>query len=397
MSINNTIDKIEITICEIKTSFDILPNHIKIKKSNLDLIFFELYDSMCYLKSEIDKSECLKLWDNAKRKVNPYEFVNMLGTNILKTENIKKQYFISNKKYAPLSRAFFKLTEIWSLIDLIPIKYKNKSGYIANIAEGPGGFIEAIYKQRKVSGILDTYCATTLYAKNKNIPGWNQLLRRKAHFLNNKNVNLKTGNLYEKNTILNYSSFFKENKAFLVTCDGGFDYSDDFNNQEINSRRIIYAEIITTLLIQEKGGNMVCKMFDIFTYFSIQLLYILSIFYEKINIIKPVTSRPANSEKYIISLGFKGTYISKECIDSMLDVLDKWDTENEIIIEDLNVPDNFIEQIKDINLYYTNNQKKYITKTLNYITDSTKYNINEQIKYSDLWFDKYNVVKKEYT
>ena len=142
---------------------------------------------------------------------------------------------------------------------------------------------------------------------------------------------------------------------------------------------------------------MVCKMFDIFTYFSIQLLYILSIFYEKINIIKPVTSRPANSEKYIISLGFKGTHISKECIDSMLNVLEKWDTENEIIIEDLNVPDNFIEQIKDINLYYTNNQKKYITKTLNYITDSTKYNINEQIKYSDLWFDKYNVVKKEYT
>jgi 23S rRNA U2552 (ribose-2'-O)-methylase RlmE/FtsJ len=394
MSINNTIDKIEITICEIKTSYDILPNYIKIKKSKLDLIFFELYYSMCYLKSEIDKIKCLKLWDNAKRKVNPYEFVNMLGTNILKAENIKKQYFISNKKYTPLSRSFFKLTEIWSLIDLIPIKYKNKSGYIANIAEGPGGFIEAIYKQRKVSGIFDTYYATTLYATNKNIPGWNQLLRRKTHFLNNKNVNLKTGNLYEKNTILNYSSFFKENKAFLVTCDGGFDYSDDFNNQEINSRRIIYAEIITTLLIQEKGGNMVCKMFDIFTYFSIQLLYILSIFYEKINIIKPVTSRPANSEKYIISLGFKGTDISKECIDSMLNVLDKWDTENEIIIEDLNVPDIFIEQIKDINLYYTNNQKKYITKTLNYIKNFTKYNINEQIKYSDLWFDKYNVIKK---
>ena len=195
-------------------------------------------------------------------------------------------------------------------------------------------------------------------------------------------------------------------------------------------------------------------MFDIFTYFSIQLIYLLTIFYEKINIIKPVTSRPANSEKYIISCGFKNPILSQHFIKSMLDELETWDTiydekynsfkskdlevcnfggfasrgddpisnsiyfplytensedltvintnknvENEIIIDNLDVPEHFIEEIKNINISVTNNQKEYIIKTLEYIT---KYNLNNtqydkyyQLKYSNLWFDKYNIVKKE--
>ena len=322
-------------IYNLNTSNAKLPYTIKlIKKKYLDFVFPELFNSMCDLKSKIDQNENLKLWDKAKRKVNPYELVNVSGTNILRTE--KKIKFKSKKyeNYIPLSRAFFKLTEIWSLIDLIPEKYKNTPGIISNIAEGPGGFIEAIYKQRTVSGITDTFYATTLQSKNKNIPGWSQLLRRKDHFLNNKNVILKTGNLYNTSTILSYANLFKEKKAFLVTCDGGFDYSNDFNNQERNSRKIIYAEIMTTLLIQEKGGNMICKMFDIFTYFSIQLIYLLSIFYEKINIIKPITSRPANSEKYIIACGFKSPILSQHFIKSMLDELDTWNNINDEKYED---------------------------------------------------------------
>ena len=370
-------------IYKISTNY-ILPDTITLINDTI-FLFPEMYSAMCDLKSEIDNNENSKLWDKAKKKVNPYENVNMLGTNILVGEKIRTE------NYTPLSRAFFKLTEIWSLIDLIPEKYKKSPGVISNIAEGPGGFIEAIYKQRTLVDIHDTFYATTLQTKNKNIPGWNQIIRRKNHFLNNKNVILKTGNLYNKNTILSYAALFKQ-KAFLVTCDGGFDYSDDFNNQELNSRKIIYAELITTLLIQEEGGTMVCKMFDTFTHFSNQIIYLLSIFYEKINIIKPLTSRPANSEKYIIARGFKNPEC-KKLILSMLYELEKWDDLNTGVISNLPLPDRFIEEMKNINISLTTIQKEYIIKTLEYIQyyDTSKNNL----EYSNLWFEKYKIVKKE--
>jgi 23S rRNA U2552 (ribose-2'-O)-methylase RlmE/FtsJ len=374
---------------------------------------------MCEIKSKIDESDNSKLWDKAKRRVNPYELVNVLGTNILQNEKISK-----HENYVPLSRAFFKLTEIFLSIDIVPDKYKSTPGVIANIAEGPGGFIEALYKQRTVVGLQDTFYGITLQPKNRNIPGWEQLQRRKKHFLNNKNVILKTGNLYNVKSVLKYSKLFTKQKAWLVTCDGGFDYSNDFNNQEKNSRKIIYAEITTTLLIQEKNGSMVCKMFDLFTKFSLQIIYLLTLLYEQVYIVKPLTSRPANSEKYIVATRFKG--IQPELSQSMINCLLNWDDINTkkvdnylktsifyplsntitddvkkivggLEIENMNLPDNFTERIKTINIFVTNNQKMYITKTLKYIKNfkNTVSDKKFQKKYSELWFNKYNVLNKD--
>lgn len=390
-----------------------------VKKKYIDFVFQDMYTNMCELKSKIDESDNSKLWDKAKRRVNPYELVNVLGTNILQNEKISK-----HENYVPLSRAFFKLTEIFLSIDIVPDKYKSTPGVIANIAEGPGGFIEALYKQRTVVGLQDTFYGITLQPKNRNIPGWEQLQRRKKHFLNNKNVILKTGNLYNVKTVLKYSKLFTKQKAWLVTCDGGFDYSNDFNNQEKNSRKIIYAEITTTLLIQEKNGSMVCKMFDLFTKFSLQIIYLLTLLYEQVYIVKPLTSRPANSEKYIVATRFKG--IQPELSQSMINCLLNWDDINTkkvdnylktsifyplsntitddvkkivggIEIENMNLPDNFTERIKTINIFVTNNQKMYITKTLKYIKNfkNTVSDKKFQKKYSELWFNKYNVLNKD--
>ena len=390
-----------------------------VKKKYIDFVFQDMYTNMCKLKSKIDERDNSKLWDKAKRRVNPYELVNVLGTNILQNEKISK-----HENYVPLSRAFFKLTEIFLSIDIVPDKYKSTPGVIANIAEGPGGFIEALYKQRTVVGLQDTFYGITLQPKNRNIPGWEQLQRRKKHFLNNKNVILKTGNLYNVKTVLKYSKLFTKQKAWLVTCDGGFDYSNDFNNQETNSRKIIYAEITTTLLIQEKSGSMVCKMFDLFTKFSLQIIYLLTLLYEQVYIVKPLTSRPANSEKYIVATRFKG--IQPELSQSMINCLLNWDDINTkkvdnylktsifyplsntitddvkkivggLEIENMNLPDNFTERIKTINIFVTNNQKMYITKTLKYIKNF-KNTVNDkkfQKKYSELWFNKYNVLNKD--
>ena len=52
--------------------------------------------------------------------------------------------------------------------------------------------------------------------------------------------------------------------------------------------------------MKKKGGNFVCKIFDVFTPFTVDLLFILYKHFEHFSIVKPVTSRPANSERYVV-------------------------------------------------------------------------------------------------
>ena len=44
------------------------------------------------------------------------------------------------------------------------------------------------------------------------------------------------------------------------------------------------------------------KVFDMFTLFSVGLFYLLSLCFRRIALFKPVTSRPANSERLEIGL-----------------------------------------------------------------------------------------------
>ncbi|MPC39189.1 Cap-specific mRNA (nucleoside-2'-O-)-methyltransferase 1 [Portunus trituberculatus] len=50
----------------------------------------------------------------------------------------------------------------------------------------------------------------------------------------------------------------------------------------------------------QSNGHFVCKLFDVFTPFSVGLIYLMYRSFKYVSIHKPNTSRPANSERYII-------------------------------------------------------------------------------------------------
>lgn len=54
----------------------------------------------------------------------------------------------------------------------------------------------------------------------------------------------------------------------------------------------------TVLCCPSAGGHFVCKSFDLFTPFSVGLVYLLYLCFDRICLFKPVTSRPANSERW---------------------------------------------------------------------------------------------------
>ena len=101
-------------------------------------------------------------------------------------------------------------------------------------------------------------------------------------------------------------------------ADGGFSVEGNENIQEILSKQLYLCQFLCALSVLRTGGNFVCKIFDIFTPFSVGLVYLLYLCFDRICIHKPVTSRPANSERYIICEGAKET---KETVIEYLHVI----------------------------------------------------------------------------
>jgi len=200
--------------------------------------------------------------------------------------------------------------------------YENEAIRSFHLAEGPGGFIEALVNQRSSTSsgssgsstsstssakpAQDRYIGMTLMDESdKTIPSW----KKSHHFMrNNPTVGIEygvdgTGNLLSLANFMDVVQRYGSSMD-LVTADGGFDFSDDFNKQEINMLNLLYAQIAFAVCMQKRGGAFVLKMFDCFSEASMDLLYLLSSFYEKVYITKPQTSRYANSERYIVCLKF---------------------------------------------------------------------------------------------
>jgi 23S rRNA U2552 (ribose-2'-O)-methylase RlmE/FtsJ len=91
----------------------------------------------------------------------------------------------------------------------------------------------------------------------------------------------------------------------LYTSDLGFDVSSDYNNQELIQCPANIGQILTGILSLKKGGNFITKQYTIFEPITISVIYAVATFFNKFYICKPVTSRTANSEIYLVGEDFK--------------------------------------------------------------------------------------------
>ena len=294
-------------------------------------------------------------WDEFKKYTNSYEYIHSSVPNT-------KQ---SVCKLKPLSRSFYKMIEINAILQLKEEMPTTCNSF--HLAEGPGGFIEAFSKLR--NNPEDKYYGMTLQDENPDVPGW----KKTQNFLkNNLNVIIEngadgTGNLIKREN-LKYCYEKYKGKMDLITADGGFDFSVDFNKQETISFKLIYSQFCFAIAMQKKNGCFILKMFDIFTKPSIELLFLLSCFYKKVYICKPHTSRCANSEKYIICKNFLFSDIS-DIITIFLSNYDKIEDKSLNLINLINfdLPYIFINKLEEINAIFGQQQIENISYTINII------------------------------
>ena len=124
-------------------------------------------------------------------------------------------------------------------------------------------------------------------------------------------------------------------------------------------------------------------MFDIFTEPSIDILYILSNYYDNVSIIKPFTSRYANSERYVVCRGFRVNN-TESIVQRCSTILSEYSAENNIKrILSIKIPIAFKSTISEINAILGQQQLEYIQTTLAIINNS-KYDKLQMLKRTNI-------------
>ena len=351
-------------------NFDKLPT-ISIKFVNNDKkhenkIFVDSYTDLIKIKNSINK--CNE-WDKIKKIINTYEKVYIPNCN-------------SISRYKPISRSYFKLWE--TIIDYSLINNQNPITTL-HLAEAPGGFVEATINYRKLycNEINDKIYAVTISPSNSRVPEW------KGKILNT-NTNLIYSDICDEDTISKIIKKMDGNKADFITADGAFDCSENFNEQEQVSSKLIFCEVVTALCQQKLNGTFIFKIFDIFDSLTIKLIYFMTNFYGNVYITKPLTSREGNSEKYVIATNFRG--ISFIYLKKLINIIKIWNSiENSgYFVNDLfefELSLNHLNQIKSYNDYIVNRQKKSLKRGIhiinNGINSNNKFNQRVHINISN--------------
>ena len=314
-------------------------------------------------------------WDVAKKCANEYEYIFSFNN-----EGVAD--------FIPISRSYFKLIELLYDSSLL-CKYTDKPVRCACLCEGPGGFVQALNDVARKLGVhMSPVHCITLISNNKKVPNW------KLSSLFNYVVSTGkdgTGNLYKLENIDRFAEQVGPNSCDIVTADGGFDFSSNFNTQEVDFMKLLLCEVYSCLKIQKIGGTFVLKMFDLFHPNTISILTLLRTLYDSVSMHKPKTSRPANSEKYVICRGFR--VVSDQVMTSIRKHIENNSCDIYSVV-DRPIYVDTLQQVTVFNDIFVRVQIEYINRTLE-IIKSTVFNKKQYIAECKQWCEKYDIPVKQ--
>ena len=255
---------------------------------------------------------------------------------------INKTYF-NYDNIKGVSNAYVKLWEIYNLYmsDIIN-SINSKTFSIFHTCEAPGNWIKATqhYINMFFPNIKYEWYANSLNPKSpiniakygKDIFGDNLSYMKNYpdKWLFGKD---DTGDITKVDNIKLFSKLSKENNVMLITNDAGLNTDMDIELLQ----RLEYASVINTIACSSIGGCCVIKHFATGFYdnennlmklgngYSVNIIYLYQQYFNKVIIMKPITSNPRSSEYYLIGIGFKG--ISDIELNKLYDILNNFSKE----------------------------------------------------------------------
>lgn len=234
-------------------------------------------------------------------------FDNLGGTDMRKAR-ARSNPFETIKSNIFMNRAAVKMANMDAMFDYMFTNPVDEAGnslvrdddliYFADVCAGPGGFSEYFLWRKKwqAKGFGFTLKGENDFKLSDFIAGTPETF---DPYYGPKD----DGDVFEPVNIEGFTKYVMkqtESGVHVMMADGGFSVENRENIQEILSKRLYLCQILMALNVVRTGGHFVVKVFDLFTPFSVGLIYLVYKCFKKICICKPNTSRPANSERYLV-------------------------------------------------------------------------------------------------
>ena len=194
-------------------------------------------------------------------------------------------------------------------------------------AELPGAFLAIIYRdlRGKCEWYASSYLPGGISRESKTVEGASQdnnwylddvyglYKKYPTHWLMGYECD---GDVTNNDTILYHAS---KVSCDLYTSDIGIDVSSDYNSQEDSTIRLNYGQIIGGLFTLRDGGKLVTKQYTFSNPKNRSIMTVCSYLFEEFYVVKPLTSRPFNSETYLVGKGFIKSRLTDEVKKNLLD------------------------------------------------------------------------------
>ncbi|EEB15816.1 conserved hypothetical protein [Pediculus humanus corporis] len=245
--------------------------------------------------------------------------LNNIGEKDLKNSRRRANPFESISKGIFINRAAMKMANLDAILDWMFTNPVDLNGdkiiddesllYFADVCAGPGGFSEYVFFRKKwrAKGFGFTL-------RNENDFMLNEFCAGPSETFDPHYGVRGDGDIYVPENIVSFRDHVLQhtdgNGVHFMMADGGVPIEENFNDQELICKKLYLCQCLVALMIVRTGGHFVVKLFDLFTPFSVGLVYLMYRSFQSVTIIKPNTSRPANSERYLVC-----KYKREDCID----------------------------------------------------------------------------------
>lgn len=286
--------------------------------------------------------------------------------------NIRKYIttYIGQKYNIKVSRAFCKMYDILTQFPLIDLNKSKIKTFHA--CEAPGHFINAFnywIKSRNKDYIYDWVANSLNPSSESNRKKYGNIFADQYGFIKRHKERWdwgkdNTGDISSKSNLLYYESKYKNQNIDIYTSDCGLSANEDFE-QESSLSFLSISQLLLGLLILKIGGNTVCKVFIPFTKrLTISILYIYTLYFEKVHIIKQASGSLGSSEVYIVGIN-KKEHLSETIKNKLFDVLENMDMDK-MLFTSSQITNSFISKVNEVSYKFIDMQKKYLFRSFYY-------------------------------
>lgn len=236
-------------------------------------------------------------------------------TYLFESFNCEKKKIVSLSNNFNITNAWMKAWELIDHFDLMPWKdvvHFDNASY-------PGSFILAAHHyatthEKKYSWYASSLSTDTKEVKNHLEDKYDLRKNYPDKWLMSST---NDGDVSNPENIVNFQ--YQIPQVDLYTSDLGFDVSQDYNAQERLHLTAHYGQLLSGLMVLKPGANLLVKQFTFFQEVNICNIAIMTQFFDEVYISKPATSKPDNSEVYLVGKNFHIS--SHDIIPKMLSVL----------------------------------------------------------------------------